>query len=34
VGLDIGDPTFWGGGLRLIEELLEQAEALAGEGRG
>ena len=34
LGLDIGDPTFWGGGLRLIEELLEQAEALAGEGRG
>jgi len=34
LGLEIGDPTFWGGGLRLIEELLEQAEALAGEGRG
>jgi oligoendopeptidase F len=34
LGLDIGDPSFWDGGLGLIEELLEQAEALAGEGRG
>jgi oligoendopeptidase F len=34
LGLEIGDPSFWDGGLGLIEELLEQAEALAGEGRG
>jgi oligoendopeptidase F len=31
VGLDITDPTFWDGGLSLIENLLEQAEGLAGE---
>ena len=31
VGLDITDPTFWDGGLALLEELLEEAEALAGE---
>jgi oligoendopeptidase F len=34
VGLDITDPTFWDGGLALIEELLGEAEALAGELRG
>jgi len=31
VGLDITDPTFWDGGLALIENLLEEAEGLAGE---
>jgi oligoendopeptidase F len=31
MGLDITDPAFWRGGLALLEELLEQAEALAGE---
>jgi oligoendopeptidase F len=34
VGLDITDPTFWEGGLVLIEELLDEAEALAGELHG
>jgi len=34
VGLQIGDPSFWNGGLALIEELLGEAEALAGELRG
>ncbi len=34
VGLDITDPSFWDGGLALIEELLEQAEGLAGELQG
>ena len=34
VGLDITDPAFWDGGLALIEELLGQAETLAGELRG
>jgi oligoendopeptidase F len=29
--LDIADPAFWSGGLALLEELLEQAEALAAE---
>jgi oligoendopeptidase F len=29
--LDIADPAFWRGGLTLLEELLEQAEALAKE---
>jgi oligoendopeptidase F len=29
MGLDIGDPAFWQGGLALLEELLAQAEALA-----
>ena len=31
LGLDIADPAFWDGGLALLEELLEQAEALAAE---
>jgi oligoendopeptidase F len=30
LGLDITDPTFWEGGLALIEALLDEAEALAG----
>jgi oligoendopeptidase F len=30
--LDIADPAFWKGGLALLEELLEQAEALAAQG--
>jgi oligoendopeptidase F len=34
VGLNITDPSFWNGGLALIEELLDEAEALAGELRG
>ena len=34
VGLDITDPTFWDGGLALIENLLEEAEGLAGELQG
>jgi len=34
VGLDITDATFWDGGLALIEELLGEAETLAGELRG
>jgi len=29
IDLDIADPAFWQGGLALLEELLEQAEALA-----
>ena len=28
--LDIGDPNFWSGGLVLLEDLVEEAEALAG----
>ena len=31
IGLDIADPGFWSGGLDLLEELLEQAEALAAQ---
>jgi oligoendopeptidase F len=31
IGLDIADPAFWTGGLDLLEELLEQAEALAAQ---
>jgi oligoendopeptidase F len=34
VGLDITNPAFWDGGLALIEEMLNEAEALAGELRG
>ena len=30
VGLDIGDPSFWDGGLALLEELVAEAERLAG----
>ncbi len=30
VGIDLADPGFWDAGLRLIEEQLRQAEALAG----
>ena len=30
VGLDVADPGFWDGGLALLEELVAQAEALAG----
>jgi len=29
VGLDIRDPAFWDGGLAVLEELVEEAEALA-----
>jgi oligoendopeptidase F len=29
IGLDIGDPDFWNGGLALLEDLVAQAEALA-----
>jgi oligoendopeptidase F len=31
IGLDIADPAFWKGGLALLEQLLEQAEALAAQ---
>ena len=31
IGLDIGNPAFWQGGLDLLEELLEQAEGLAAQ---
>jgi len=31
IGLDIADPAFWKGGLGLLEQLLEQAEALAAQ---
>jgi oligoendopeptidase F len=29
IGLNVGDPAFWSGGLSLLEELVAQAEALA-----
>jgi len=29
IGIDVRDPTFWDGGLALLEELVEEAEALA-----
>ena len=29
VGVDLGDPTFWDGGLDIIERLLVDAEASA-----
>jgi oligoendopeptidase F len=31
VGVDLGDPGFWDGGLALVEELLDKAEAAARE---
>jgi oligoendopeptidase F len=31
VGLEIGDPRFWDGGLALLEDLVAQAESLASE---
>ena len=30
VDLDVGDPGFWSGGLLLLEDLVAQADALAG----
>jgi oligoendopeptidase F len=30
VGLNVGDPDFWNGGLSLLEDLVAQAETLAG----
>ena len=30
MGLDIGDPAFWDGGLAVLEEMVAEAEALAG----
>jgi oligoendopeptidase F len=30
IGLNVGDPDFWSGGLSLLEDLVAQAEALAG----
>jgi oligoendopeptidase F len=30
IGLDVTDPSFWDGGLALLESLVEQAEGLAG----
>jgi oligoendopeptidase F len=29
IGLNVGDPNFWNGGLSLLEDLVVQAEALA-----
>jgi len=29
VGLDLADPEFWNGGLEIVEEQLEAAEAAA-----
>jgi oligoendopeptidase F len=34
VGLDIADPTFWDGGLALLEELVAEAEQLAAAAHG
>ena len=31
VGLEIGDPGFWDGGLALLEDLVAQAEQLAAD---
>jgi oligoendopeptidase F len=31
IGLDIADPGFWDGGLALLEEMVAEAEALAGD---
>jgi oligoendopeptidase F len=30
VGLDVRDPSFWDGGLAVLEELVAEAESLAG----
>jgi len=30
MGIDVGDPDFWDGGLALLEEMVAEAEALAG----
>lgn len=30
MGIDVADPTFWDGGLALLEEMVAEAEALAG----
>jgi oligoendopeptidase F len=30
IGLDVGDPAFWDGGLALLEEMVAEAETLAG----
>jgi oligoendopeptidase F len=30
MGIDVGDPDFWDGGLALLEEMVSEAEALAG----
>ena len=30
MGLDIGDPAFWDGGLAVLEDMVTEAEALAG----
>jgi oligoendopeptidase F len=30
IGLDVKDPSFWDGGLALLEDLVAEAEALAG----
>ncbi len=31
VGIDIGKPSFWNGGLKIIEGMIEEAEGLAAE---
>ena len=31
VGLDLADPAFWDGGLEIVDEQLEAAEAAATE---
>jgi oligoendopeptidase F len=33
-GVDLGDPAFWDCGLKVIEDLLKQAETLATQGSG
>ena len=32
-GLDITDPSFWDGGLALLEDLVAEAESLANQTR-
>ena len=30
MGIDVSDPSFWDGGLALLEDMVAEAEALAG----
>jgi len=30
MGIDVSDPSFWDGGLALLEDMVSEAEALAG----
>lgn len=34
LGLDLNDPAFWNGGLALVEQMIEEAEALAAQAAG